>query len=233
MLLTSRRNTRGDRPGQDDFKADLVAVLLHHEDSGVPADRAALLAEARGGAAGPLRPYLACLGSGLRRLPSHHGAVLLGADLTPEALEAFSVGLALVEPGPVAGLASPAAALGTPAEFVVWSTTGRRTAAFGDDQEVPQVAFPPGTRFVVVDVAARPARVLLRETTGPSAAGPDDERDRSARDRLRAWLERRDKVAPADRRTIARPERFRLAPGVLLPDPPSPPAADPDPPAEA
>ncbi|MFG2914353.1 hypothetical protein ACGF0D_15860 [Kitasatospora sp. NPDC048298] len=216
--------------GQDDFKSDLVAVLLHHEDSGVPADRAALLAEARGGAAGPLRPYLACLGSGLRRLPSHHGAVLLGADLAPEALEAFPVGLALLEPGPVAGLASPSAELGAPVEFVVWSTTGRRTAAFGDDREVPQVSFPPGTGFVVVDVApgdgvARPARVLLREAAGP-AAGPDAERDRSARDRLRTWLERRDKVAPADRRTVPRPERFRLTPGALLPEPPAPAAPD-------
>ncbi|MFD8750130.1 hypothetical protein ACFV0O_03985 [Kitasatospora sp. NPDC059577] len=225
--------------GQDDFKADLVAVLLHHEDSGLPADRAALLAEARGGTAGPLRPYLACLRSGLRRLPSHHGAVLLGAELAPEALEAFPVGLALVEPGPIAGLASPAVQLGTPVEFVVWSTTGRRTAAFGDDGEVPQVAFPPGTGFVVVDVvpgegAARPARVLLREAAGPGA-GPDAERDDSARKRLHAWLERRDKVAPADRRTVARPERFRLTPGALLPEPPAAPAAPPtpDPPAES
>ncbi|MFJ2189690.1 hypothetical protein ACIOJE_17375 [Kitasatospora sp. NPDC087861] len=230
--------------GRDDFKADLVAVLLHHEDSGVPADRAALLAEARGGAVGPLHPYLTCLGSGLRRLPSHHGPVLLGADVAPEALDAFPVGLALVEPGPIAGLASPAAELGAPVEFAVWSTTGRRTAVFGDDREVPQVAFPPGTGFVVVDVVpgdggARPARVLLRETTGPSTTGPDAERNRSTRDRLRAWLERRDTVAPADRRTVARPERFRLTPGAVLPKPPASPAPAPspapdlDPPAEA
>ncbi|MFE4973714.1 hypothetical protein ACFRAR_16585 [Kitasatospora sp. NPDC056651] len=222
--------------GHDDFKADLVAVLLHHEDSGVPAGRAALLTEARSGAAGPLRPYLACLSSGLRRLPSHHGAVLLGADLAPESLEAFPMGLALLEPGPIAGLASPAADLSTPVEFVVWSTTGRRTAAFGGDREVPQVAFPPGTGFVVVDVApgdglTRPARVLLRETAGP-AAGPDAERDHSSRNRLRAWLERRDKVAPADRRAVTRPERFRLTPGTLLPEPTSATTPGPDPTAE-
>ncbi|MET8630920.1 hypothetical protein ABZW30_45800 [Kitasatospora sp. NPDC004669] len=218
--------------GRDDFKPDLVAVLLHHEGAAVPAGRTAVVAEARGGAPGPLAPYFACLASGLRRLPSHHGAVLLGTDLPPEVLEAYPPGLALVEPAPVTGLSSPAADLGTEVEFVVWSTTGRRTAVFGADGEVPQVAFGPGTGFVVVetvpgDGAARPARVLLRETGGTVATAPDAERDRSARERLRAWLERRDKVAPADRRTVARPERFRLTPGAALPEPRPEPLSEP------
>ncbi|MFB7905930.1 hypothetical protein ACFC1T_05845 [Kitasatospora sp. NPDC056076] len=233
--------------GRDDLKPDLVAVLLHHEGTDVPAAREAVVAAARGGAPGPLAPYLACLASGLRRLPSHHGAVLLGTDLPPEVLEAYPPGLALVEPAPVTGLSSPAADLGSAVEFVVWSTTGRRTAVFGADGEVPQVTFAPGTGFVVVgtvpgDGAARPARVLLRETGGPTT--PDADRDRSARDRLRAWLERRDKVAPADRRAVGRPERFRLTPGAALPVPgpaaelPSAPElpsvqADPEPAAEA
>lgn len=210
--------------GRDDFKPDLVAVLLHHEGADVPAGRDAVVAEARSGTPGPLAPYFACLASGLRRLPSHHGAVLLGADLPPEVLEAYPPGLVLVEPAPVTGLSSPAAELGTAVEFVVWSTTGRRTTVFGADGEVPQVAFAPGTGFTVVDTvpgdgAARPARVLLRETGTPAPTGPDPERDRSAGDRLRAWLERRDQVAPADRRAVARPERFRLTPGAALPAP--------------
>ncbi|MFJ8475113.1 hypothetical protein [Kitasatospora sp. NPDC094011] len=223
--------------GRDDVKPDLVAVLLHHEGADVPAGRDAVIAEARSGTPGPLAPYFTCLASGLRRLPSHHGAVLLGTDLPPEVLEAYPPGLTLVEPAPVTGLSSPAAELGTTVEFVVWSTTGRRTAVFGADGDVPQVAFPPGTGFTVVDAVpgdgpARPARVLLRETGGSATTGPDAERDRSARDRLRAWLERRDRVAPADRRTVARPERFRLTPGAALPAPrPEPPTvpADPDP----
>ncbi|MFJ4184387.1 hypothetical protein [Kitasatospora sp. NPDC089509] len=223
--------------GRDDVKPDLVAVLLHHEGADVPAGRDAVIAEARGGTPGPLAPYFTCLASGLRRLPSHHGAVLLGTDLPSEVLEAYPPGLTLVEPAPVTGLSSPAAELGTAVEFVVWSTTGRRTAVFGADGDVPQVAFPPGTGFTVVDAVpgdgpARPARVLLRETGGSATTGPDAERDRSARDRLRAWLERRDRVAPADRRAVARPERFRLTPGAALPAPrPEPPTvpADPDP----
>ncbi|MEV7028314.1 hypothetical protein, partial [Kitasatospora sp. NPDC093558] len=69
-------------------------------------------------------------------------------------------------------------------------------------------------------------RVGRGAEAAPSAAA-DAERDRSAGDRLRAWLERRDKVAPADRRTVARPERFRLTPGAALPERPSVPAQSP------
>ncbi|MEE1788631.1 hypothetical protein PUR71_37875 [Streptomyces sp. SP17BM10] len=222
--------------GRDDVKPDLVAVLLHHEGTGVPAEPAALVAGARCGAPGDLAPYLACLASGLRRLPSHHGAVLLGADLPPEVLDAYPPGLVLLEPAPVAGVSSPAAALGVSVEFAVWSTTGRRTSVFGADGEVPQVAFSPGSGFVVVDTVpgddARPARVLLREAGPAPSATADAERDRSARDRLRAWLERRDDVAPAERRTVARPERFHLTPGLTLPEHPSH-RTDPSDPSEA
>lgn len=208
--------------GRDDLKPDLVAVLLHHEGADVPAGPAALVAGARSGAPGPLAPYLACLASGLRRLPSHHGAVLLGADVPPEILDAYPPGLVLVEPAPVTGVSSPAADLGTLVEFAVWSTTGRRTAVFAADGEVPQVVFSPGTTFTVLDTVpgdgtTRPARVLLRETTGTPPATADAARDRSARDRLRAWLERRDGTAPADRRPVAGAERFRLTPGAALP----------------
>ncbi|MER8184878.1 hypothetical protein [Kitasatospora sp. NPDC094015] len=207
--------------GKDDIKPDLVAVLLHHTGTDAPAARPELVAAARSGAPGRLAPYLTCLGSGLRRLPSHHGAVLLGADLDEEALAAYQVGRQLLEPAPLAGLTSPAVALGTAVEFAVWSTTGRRTAAFGATGEEAQVVFAPGTRFVVVEVLPaegldRIARVLLRETA--AAAGADSaDRDRSARERLHTWLARRDKVPTAERRAVERPERFRLSPGFDLP----------------
>ncbi|MEV4615641.1 hypothetical protein AB0K43_24070 [Kitasatospora sp. NPDC049258] len=207
--------------GKDDIKPDLVAVLLHHTDTGTPASRPELVAAARSGAPGRLAPYLTCLGSGLRRLPSHHGAVLLGADLAAEALAAYPVGRQLLEPAPLAGLTSPAVALGTAVEFAIWSTTGRRTAAFGATGEEAQVVFAPGTRFVVVEVLPaggpdRPARVLLRETAATTGADSAD-RDRSARERLHTWLARRDKVAAGERRAVERPERFRLSPGIDLP----------------
>ncbi|MFD7729408.1 hypothetical protein ACFV6F_03330 [Kitasatospora phosalacinea] len=221
---------------KDDIKPDLAAVLLHHGGTGVPVGRGELVAAARSGDPG-LGAFLRCLGSGLRRLPSHHGAVLLGAPpgTDPGALLAeYRVGRELVEPAPVTGLSATLAGLPyTPVEFVIWSATGRRTAAFaGSGPEEPQVTFVPGTSFTVLDVlpaevpddggAEGPARVLLRESADGGAADPA-ERDRAALTRLRSWLDRRARIDPADHRTADRPERFHLTPGVaLLPGPTEP-----------
>ncbi|MEV0533939.1 hypothetical protein [Kitasatospora sp. NPDC050463] len=211
---------------KDDIKPDLAAVLLHHGDAGVPVGRAELIAAAR--SCDPeLAPFLRCLGSGLRRLPSHHGAVLLCAPPGPDPaalLAHYPVGQQLTEPAPVTGLTASAIELpGAAVEFVVWSATGRRTSAFGSGTEELRVTFAPGTTFTVVavvpadpaDPSGRPARVLLRESAGAIGADPA-ERDRSALTRLRSWLDRRDRLGPAERRRIEEPERFHLTPGVEL-----------------
>ncbi|MGF1430300.1 hypothetical protein [Kitasatospora sp. LaBMicrA B282] len=211
---------------QDDVKPDLVAVLLHHTDGGLPASRAELAAAARSARSGPLTAFLTCLGSGLRRLPSHHGAVLLGAPVSEAELAAYVPGSVLAEPAAVAGVTSPAVVLGTPVEFAVWSATGRRTTLFGGPSDEAEVVFAPGTCFTVLDVlpgdgADRPTRVLLREsdpTATPDSSDSDrnhhPERDRTARERLTAWLDRRDALDPAERRRHPRPERYHLTPGV-------------------
>ncbi|MFE6745480.1 hypothetical protein ACFVGM_06460 [Kitasatospora purpeofusca] len=211
---------------QDDFKPDLAAVLLHHTDTGVPATRAALVAAARSGDP-ELRPFLRCLGAGLRRLPSHHGAVLLGAGagLDPESVLAhYPTGRQFREPAPLAGLTAPGAELpGSSVEFLVWSATGRRTSVFDPGDGPAQAAFPPGTAFTVVgQVPAggdRPACVLLRES-----GGDPSERNRNSLTRLRAWLERRAAMPPAERPRAESPERFQLTPGIHLdtPEPPDP-----------
>ncbi|WP_406095304.1 hypothetical protein [Kitasatospora purpeofusca] len=214
---------------QDDFKPDLAAVLLHHTDAGVPATRAALIAAARSGDP-ELRPFLRCLGSGLRRLPSHHGAVLLGAGagLDPESVLAhYPTGRQFREPAPLAGLTAPGAELpGSSVEFLVWSATGRRTSVFDPTDGPAQAAFPPGTAFTVVgQVPAdgdRPACVLLRES-----GGDPSERNRNSLTRLRAWLERRATMPPTERPRAESPERFHLTPGVHL-DTPEPPETAPD-----
>ncbi|MEV7601191.1 hypothetical protein AB0O91_27885 [Kitasatospora sp. NPDC089797] len=203
---------------REELKDDLTAVYLHHTDTGIPVHRAELVEAARRGpGAGALAPYLACLGSGLRRLPNHRGAVLLGAEAGEEALRQYVPGALLVEPAPVVGTAEAEVVPGTCAEFLVWSATGRRTAAIAEDGD-PEVVFPPGTRFTVLDVLPagedRPARVLLREA-GPASA-PDAAGEEQDRARLLAWQERRDRLAPERRRAPARPERLRLAPGVAL-----------------
>ncbi|MFJ8436029.1 hypothetical protein ACIQ9P_32490 [Kitasatospora sp. NPDC094019] len=218
---------------QDDFKPELAAVLLHHTGTGVPVSRAALVAAARSGDP-ELRPFLRCLGSGLRRLPSHHGAVLLGAGagLDPESVLAhYPTGRQFREPAPLAGLTAPGAELpGSSVEFLVWSATGRRTSVFDPADGPAQAAFPPGTAFTVVgQVPAdgdRPACVLLRES-----GGDPSERNRNSLTRLRAWLERRAAMPPAERPRAEAPERFHLTPGVHL-DIPEPPDTSPDDPGD-
>ncbi|MFB7911468.1 hypothetical protein ACFC1T_34060 [Kitasatospora sp. NPDC056076] len=209
---------------RDDLKDDLAAVYLHHADTGIPVHRAELVEAARRGdhATGPLAPYLACLGSGLRRLPNHRGAVLLGAEAGEEVLAQYVRGALLVEPAPVVGTAEAEVVPGTGVEFLVWSATGRRTSVIAEEGD-PEVVFPPGTRFLVLDVLPagedRPARVLLRETgqaPAPEGEGAGDEQDRS---RLLAWQARRDQLPPERLRAPARPERLRLTPGVRPDDP--------------
>lgn len=207
---------------REDLKCDLAAVYLHHCDSGVPATRAELIKTARRTDPGALAPYLACLGSGLRRLPSHHGAVLLGAHAGAPELRHYVPGTLLTEPAPVIGVPSHDVELGTPVEFALWSVTGRRTSVFAEDGE-PEVVFPPGSRFSVLEVIPAqdglPTRVLLREdglpATRPRAgSGLPDRRDEHARMRLLAWLARRDLLTPPERRHPDRPDRLHLTPGV-------------------
>ncbi|MFG2914736.1 hypothetical protein ACGF0D_17825 [Kitasatospora sp. NPDC048298] len=202
---------------RDDLRDDLAAVYLHHTDTGIPVHRAELVEAARrtAGGEGPLAGYLACLGSGLRRLPNHRGAVLLGADVSASVLAQYTRGALLVEPAPVVGTAQAEVVPGTDVEFLLWSATGRRTSVIAEDGD-PEVVFPPGTHFLVLDVLPadedRPARVLLRESV-PGGAG-DEAADEQDRARLLAWQERRDRI-PAERlRASARPERLHLALGV-------------------
>ncbi|MFF2040305.1 hypothetical protein ACFVVX_07765 [Kitasatospora sp. NPDC058170] len=207
---------------REDLKSDLAAVYLHHVDTGIPVTRAELVAAARRSDPGPVASYLACLGSGLRRLPSHHGAVLLGADAGESELRHYVPGALLSEPAPVIGLPAHDVELGTPVEFAVWSVTGRRTSVFAEDGE-HEVVFPPGSQFSVLEVMpaedGRPTRVLLREDGLPATpqraeSGIPDRRDQHARLRLLAWLARRDLLTAEERRTPARPKRFQLTPGV-------------------
>ncbi|GHH77196.1 hypothetical protein GCM10018781_50190 [Kitasatospora indigofera] len=210
---------------REDLKCDLAAVYLHHCDSGVPVTRAELVKAARRSDPGAPAAYLACLGSGLRRLPSHHGAVLLGAHAGAQELRHYRPGTLLTEPAPVVGVPAHDVELGTPVEFALWSVTGRRTSVFAEDGE-PEVVFPPGSRFSVLEVIPAqdglPTRVLLREDGLPASrpragSGLPDRRDEHARMRLLAWLARRDVLTPQERRAPDRPDRLHLTPGVAAP----------------
>jgi hypothetical protein len=145
---------------------DLVAVRLYltsaaDEEFGPETVRA-------GGEAA--RPYLACLASGLARLPTYRGAVLHGAD---DRVRTDLVGTVLTEPGAIGGVPlSPEDRAGWPpvaTVYVIWSHTARRVGALYGAGETRRkdVVFGPGTRFAVLDVrrgdADIPDLVLLRE----------------------------------------------------------------------
>ncbi|MGW2014937.1 hypothetical protein [Streptomyces sp. NPDC001927] len=227
--LASRLPSLRSSP-QDDLKPDLVAVALYHADAPDPVPRAGLVAAARAAQPGPPAHLLCCLGSGLRRLPGHYGAVMLAAPAEDVPLDRYLPGSLLVEPAPVAAVPACDAELEGSVEFGVWSTTGRRTSVFGGPDDEPEVVFPPGTAFSVLALTAPdddegPIRVLLREISPAEAAeasagGPDDrfrERDGRARTQLTAWFERRDMLAPEDRRPLPDAARYHLSPGAALP----------------
>jgi hypothetical protein len=205
---------------RQDLRPELVAVLLYHMEAAFLGDRASLAAAARGGSAETARlAYLSCLTAGLRRLPSHRGCVFLGAAHAAGVLDAYRPGAVLAEPAAVCASPSADAALGAPVEFAVWSSTGRRTNLFAAQDEEPEVVFPPGTCFRVLEVVpgaslgAGPDRVLLREADPGREAGAED-LDRSALQRLRQPVEKRAALVPDELRLIARPHRFHLAPGL-------------------
>ncbi|MBT2545269.1 hypothetical protein J7E99_32360 [Streptomyces sp. ISL-44] len=229
-LLATRLPALRSTP-QDDLKPDMVAIALYQADTPEPASRADLAAAARTAEPGPFTPLLRCLGSGLRRLPGHYGAVMLAAPAGEVPLDRYMPGSLLVEPAPVAAIAACDADLEGPVEFGIWSTTGRRTSVFAGPDAEPEVVFPPGTAFSVLalsppDDDEGPIRVLLREIspaeaesaghgTTPSGAadGRSRERDEQARARLTAWFERRDMLPPLERRPLPDPIRYHLAPG--------------------
>jgi hypothetical protein len=141
--------------------------------------------------------YLACLASGLCRLPSYRGVAVRGG-LPGGALGRFLPGTVLREPGPVSALPiGVAAGLSAAAGgYVIWSSTGRRVRPLlgsAPGAASDEVVFPPGTTFRVLDVrSAGPAPiVVLTEVTG---AGPETGRPDALDDADRATLERLDEA---------------------------------------
>ena len=205
---------------REEVRPELVAVLLHHTDAGKPADGRTLAAAARAGTADPVTAaYLACLAAGLRRLPSHHGMVLLGAYPAEGALQAFTAGMALHEPAAIRALSAHDVRLDAPAEFAIWSTMGRRTHLFDHVDEEPEVVFPPGTGFRVLEVAPSsdpadgPHRVLLREAD-PAAQARTDELDAVALRHLRGLLEQRTAIPAGGLRRVTRTRPVSPSPGL-------------------
>lgn len=187
----------------DDAKADFVAVrcYLGHGRHGASSTNRML----REGGAESVRDYVACLTSGLRRMPVHRGAAFR-MSRRPEAAAAYEVGAVLDEPGFLSASSDCDLHIEQDhLDVVIWSHSARRVGAFGSSGLPGEVVFTASTRFKVLaaDLAAdeegasAPA-VLMRELRPgeDSAPGVLDETDESVLPRLRRALERRRVAAP-------------------------------------
>ncbi|MFK0157564.1 hypothetical protein ACIQVK_36560 [Streptomyces sp. NPDC090493] len=190
--------TDGERAAAE---ADLTAVLLHLDDAGGLLDHHAVAAACHG-RDDRLLPFASCLVSGLRRLPTHRGAVLRGAgSALPQAedpeTDPLRPGTVLWDRAPLTGVrATGGAAWPRGPRYAVWSVTGRLARPlFADPDQpeegpqavvsepvVPEVVFAPGTPFMVLDVrrGGPSPVVLLRElpaSGGAPASAPGQDGD--------------------------------------------------------
>ncbi|MEQ6028274.1 hypothetical protein SOM70_37625 [Streptomyces salinarius] len=174
--------------------------------------------------------YLACLASGLRRLPSYRGATVLTAGV-------FDDSTAMLLPGEEIGAAVPviSRAVDEPwyptlpdDHYLIWSSTGRRVGSLVDAGPAAStdVVFGPGTRFRVLEVRSRGEvnMVALREIppgTPPTAPGMLGTADVPVLERLRTLADEPagpdgGPVWPAGRRGVLgiMPDASPAAPGL-------------------
>ncbi|WP_424860668.1 hypothetical protein [Streptomyces sp. MMS24-I29] len=162
-------------PAEDAARADLVAVRLYLTSPHDGPFGALALAVAAG--ANELRPYAACLSSGLSRLPALRGT-LVRAVPGPDVPDDVVPGAVLRTEAPldVVHLEAKNAPVPPPeyVRHVIRPLTARRISVLTRDGSGTGALFAPGTAFSVL---ARheadgdlPARVLLAEL--PSGAGP-------------------------------------------------------------
>lgn len=179
----------GSREARD-VRLDLVAVHAYLATGEGPLGFRELAEGLRQGDAS-LLPYLSCLASGLRRLPSYRGLVLRGGSEQPALA---SPGLTFREAGPVSAVTPDSAGPAATTTYAIWSATGRRMRTLRNSPAASpdEVVFAPGTCFR--ELAARPGLVLLREL--PDSAGTTtgnltlDDQDRAVLDRLTTALDR-------------------------------------------
>jgi hypothetical protein len=195
-ILSERPGLRSVAAGDDGLATDLAAVHVF-----AASDQSARLEALRAGTAPPAdRPFLSCVVSGLRRLPTLVGPVLRGGPEDPGAAQAYAPGRDVVENGLLFALADPSAPLPGRVEVLIWSSTARRLDGLVDDAEADQVVFLPGTVFRVLDVdrSSQPHRVFLAELPQNWHGRADDARDGRIRERLRVCAQARPGDRPAD-----------------------------------
>ncbi|MFD9391161.1 hypothetical protein ACFWBB_10635 [Streptomyces sp. NPDC060000] len=149
-------------------------------------------------------PYLSCLASGLRWLPSYRGVVVRDAGVLPPDAGTPSPGSELCEAGPVGTLALDGAPWPTADRYLIWSVTGRRArglfASAPAAAKGEEVVFAPGTRFRVLGTQGRPRAmtVLLREVAEGDPAARSGQHEAQDRAALAALTQAADRAPAAD-----------------------------------
>jgi hypothetical protein len=182
----------------------------------------------RAGDAGPHARFGRCVAAGLERLPGYRGSTTTTVTLTPAQWEYLRDRPVLAERGFLNLLTRPCANLPGDVDLLVWSSSGRRTAALEPPAGgvADRVVFLPGTRFKVLatvepDSSAR-GRILLRElaATEVDAAGRVDHNrsslDEFAKISLGRAAERWSREEAIERVPPAAARRFHHLPGLVL-----------------
>ncbi|WP_329790547.1 hypothetical protein V1227_01280 [Lentzea sp. DG1S-22] len=169
-LLAQRPDAEEDPAAFEAMVTDLTALLAC-----VSQDEEMVVDTLRMGRLGRLRPYVACIISGLNRLPVHNGVVTVWGMSGQTGPRRYRHGEVVVEHGLLDAIANPTSRIEGATEYLLWSVTGRRVEV-SDRVAVAteeRVVFAPGTPFRVLAVAAaegdHPQQVLLQEVAGAAA----------------------------------------------------------------
>ena len=180
----------------DDVLAQVAAARMYL--TGATPD---LDARLRSAAAGPHVSLARCVRAGLARLPVHRGATVGAVASSPELWDFLGDPPVLTERGFLDLLNGPGETAAGDTDLLLWSMSGRLTAAVEPEPGGHRVVFLPGTSFRVL--GSRPpgggerGRILLREL-GPAevsragGAGPalDALTTTSLERALRHWSDR-------------------------------------------
>ncbi|HEX7304097.1 hypothetical protein [Lentzea sp.] len=169
-LLAQRPDAEEDPAAFEAMVTDLTALLAY-----VSQDEEMVVDTLRMGRLGRLRPYVACIVSGLNRLPVHSGVATVWGVTGQTGPRRYRSGDVLVEHGLLDAVVNPAGRIEGATEYLIWSATGRRVEVADrvTASTEERVLFPPGTPFRVLAVAEaegdHPQQVLLQEMAGALA----------------------------------------------------------------
>ena len=163
-LLAQRSGPLVDTVPVETLVTELAALSAF-----VGQDEEMIVETLRKGSLGRLRPYVAAVVAGLRRLPLHQGITTCWSLAPTNAANRYRTGDVLVEHGVLNTHANPQESFDGGVEYLVWSLSGRRVEVVDRRAGVvnERVLFAPATAFKVLAVSesdgSAPTQVLLQE----------------------------------------------------------------------